>query len=138
MIKPCHRKISELAALTVLLISVSAHAQLAMPGNTALENAGSGAVAIRSPGRMVSAGVGRAIGAANSFRAPTIITETERPTPIHAQFFAEAIDILFNQINDLIFFLHNLALTRAGEEPVEPPDMDDTGGGRDPSRPGRR
>lgn len=115
-----------------MLITASTQAQLAPVGNTALENVK--AIGARTPGRMVSAGVGRALEAFDTFRAGPVISETARPTPIHAQFLAEAIDIIFDQLNDLFFFLRNLALIDAGEDPVVPPD---TGGGRDPSRPGR-
>ena len=118
-----------------LLITASAQAQLAPPGNTALENVRT--IGARAPGRMVTAGVGRAIEAFNTFRAGPVISETSRPTPIHAQFLAEAIDIIFDQVNDLFLFLRNLALINAGEDPLDPPSPPDTGGGRDPSRPGR-
>lgn len=135
ILKTNNRNRFNLCLLMTLMISASGQAQLATPGNTAQENVR--AIGARSPGRMVTAGVGRAIEAFNTFRAGPTISETSRPTPIHAQFLAEAIDIIFDQVNDLFFFLRNLALISAGENPLDPPTTPDTGGGRDPSRPGR-
>lgn len=115
-----------------LLLCVSANAQLAIPGNTAMENVS--AAAVRSPGNMVSAGVGRAKNAFSTFRAKNVITETQSPISPHAVFYAQAVEIIFKQINDLLFFLHNLSLIQAGLDPIPLPDTTtgETGGTRDP------
>lgn len=126
-----------------MALCITAEAQLAIPGNTALENVT--AAGARAPGNMTIAGIARAKNTFNSFRARNVISETEQPTPPHAVFYAEAIEIIFNQLNDLLFFLHNLSLIQAGEDPLPPPPDDstdgtgdDTDGGRDGGRGGGR
>ncbi len=125
--------------------------QTPLAGQTALQNVNAGALAARAPGNMVIAGVARAIEAANFFRAPIIITETSRETSAKAVFLVDAIEILLQQINTVLFFFEDLLLRRAGYDSIlpsfgagggddTPPNdtQDSTDGGRGGGRGGGR
>lgn len=111
-------------AAVALGLSVPANAQDVMEGRTAFENLrGAGG---RAPGRMVTAGLARAQETAAGGRAQVTapqITETSRPTPIRAQFLADVIEILFEQLEATFLFLGNRWLARAGLGPLLPADL---------------
>ena len=101
----------------------SAPAQTIITGATAAENAGPGPVALRAPGRMVTAGLGRAIERAATFRARPQITETSRPPSIRAQALPVAIDTFFGELNQFLFFIFNRLLAREGLPSLSPIDF---------------
>lgn len=112
------------AAAVVLGLSVPANAQDVMEGRTAFDNLR--ATGGRSPGRMVTAGLARAQATAAGGRAQVAapqITETLRPTPIRAQFLADVIEILFEQLEQTFLFLGSRWLARAGLGPLLPADL---------------
>ncbi len=116
-----NRNSTIVAALLVGAMSMPIGAQVIIDGGRARDNLRSAAG--RAPGNMVSAGVGRALAHANSFWAPVQITETSRPSTARALFVADAIEILFGQLNDAIMLFQNLLLARAGRTPVIPSDF---------------
>lgn len=86
------------------------------------ENAGAGSLASRSPGNMVSAGVAQAQDAVKLGRTTSAtITETEESGGIG--FFAQAVDILLERLDNLLVYFVNLFLTRAGLPPFDPGDI---------------
>lgn len=115
-----------------LLLSVPALGQSSAPndpsnvaGFTAQEN--SDAAGIRAPGRMVQAGIGRQQTAIVSPRFGFNITETSFPLNPRQVFLIDAIQIVFNQLNQAIVLFQNALLARAGEPPVIPPSLLPTG-----------
>ena len=121
----------ELAAAGLLALQSSSLAQIMPPGQSAAENASIGAIRSRAPGHMVGAGVARAFEPHDAARGGIDITETSRPTSIRAQALADAITIVFDQLNQALALLQNLVLVRAGE-PLDlsallPPDSTATG-----------
>jgi hypothetical protein len=117
-----------LAVVTVLVWNTNARSQTTTPttpaaptlGQHASDNVNGGALAARSPGNMVSAGVGRAQTAANFAHGGIDITATSRPTPIHAVFLSDAVKIIFNQLNSALLLLENALRLRAGQPPLVP------------------
>ncbi len=89
-------------------------------GQTALDNARSGAVRSRAPGRMVNAGVAQAIAFGGAARAGIPITETSRPKSFRTDALTRSITLIFEQLNQAISLFHNLLLARAGKPPVLP------------------
>ena len=89
-------------------------------GQHASDNVSGGAIAARSPGNMVGAGVARAHEAADFARAGIEIVETTRPMSPRATFLVEAIEIVFEQLNQTLLYLGNILLQRAGLPPLVP------------------
>ncbi len=112
-----------LGACVVSALVEPASAQRIITGATALDNASLGEVALRAPGRMVTAGLARAIDRADSFRVRPQITETARPASITAQALPEAIDTFFGELNQFLFFIFNRLLEREGLPPLLPIDF---------------
>ena len=100
----------------------SAPAQTIIDGPTAADNAGPGPVALRAPGRMVAAGLARALNRAATFRARPQITETSQPS-IPAQALPVAIDAFFGELNQFLFFIFNRLLAREGLPSLSPSDF---------------
>jgi hypothetical protein len=107
-----------LPAVFVLCFEATTRGQNNVAGNTALENARAGSVRGRAPGNIVTAGVARAQNAANFARGGVEITETSRPVHWRVDFLVEAINIVFEQVNQAIALFANLLAVRAGGEPV--------------------
>ena len=104
---------------------MSARPQTATPGvptlgQHATDNVNGGALAARSPGNMVSAGVARAREAADFARGGIEIVETTRPISPRAVFLVDAIEIIFNQLNSALLLLENALRLRAGLPPLIP------------------
>jgi len=81
------------------------------------------------PGQMVNAGVFRA----QSFGAPVQITETQRPRSNRTDFFVEAVNIIFTQINQAVDAFAALLVLRAGGTPSLPTVLPDNTTSPDPS-----
>ena len=120
-----------LAVGTVLACNASARSQTTTPGapgvptlgQHASDNVSGGALAARSPGNMVSAGVVRASAAADFARGGIEIVETTRPISPRAVFLVDAIEIIFNQLNSALLLLENALRLRAGLPPLIPQDV---------------
>jgi hypothetical protein len=122
----------------------AAFGQNNVAGFTALENASGGAVRGRTPGNMVQAGVARTLEAADFARGGITIVETERPMPWQRRFLIDALDIIFEELNQAVALLGGLLVSRGGGELTDItdliPDIPDDGttvDGRD-SSPGRK
>jgi len=89
-------------------------------GQHASDNVSGGALAARSPGNMVNAGVARVQQAANFARGGIDIVETTIPTSPGDVFLADAIEILFEQLNSTLLYLGNILLQRAGLPSLTP------------------
>ena len=89
-------------------------------GQHPFDNVSGGALAARSPGNMVSAGVGRAQAAADFARGGIEIVETSRPTSPRAVFLVDAIEIIFEQLNLTLLYLGDILRQRAGLPPLVP------------------
>lgn len=109
-----HRTIAGLLLVLTVAWGTAAQAQIDAGGRTALQNVAGGAVRVRSPGKMVIAGVARAQQAITTGLVGVNITETSRPTEPRAQFLVDAIEAIFSQLNQLIVFFEDLLLARAG------------------------
>ena len=121
-----------LPVLLALTCSATAYGQNNVAGNTALENARSGAVRGRAPGNLVVAGTARAQAAARFARAGIEITETSLPVSWQTEFLVDAIEIVFEQLNQAIALVANVLALRAGGEVAIPADLiPDTSGGDD-------
>lgn len=109
----------------------SAAAQLAAPEfppalNTeqnALQNVSAGALAARSPGNMVSAGVGRTLTAADFGRSIIEIAEQPLGPDPKAIFLADAVEEIFSQLNRALLLFENVLRLRAGLPPRVPIDL---------------
>lgn len=110
-------------ACVVVTPMTSTPAQTIIDGPTAADNAGPGPVALRAPGRMVTAGLARALERAATFRARPQITETSRPPSIPAQALPVAIDTFFGELNQFLFFIFNRLLAREGLPSLSPIDF---------------
>lgn len=79
------------------------------------------AAGARTPGSMVNAGVARGQLASQFAQAPIEITD---PTPTdlepRQEFLIDAIEILFEEFNELLLFFGNLLRERAGLDPAAP------------------
>lgn len=111
---------SAVAVGTVFAWSLPALSQVIINGQHASDNVSGGAVALRAPGNMVNAGVIRAQEAAAFARGGIEIVETSRPPSPRAVFLADAIKIIFDQLNSAILLFDNLLRLRAGTPPVVP------------------
>ncbi|MEK7732344.1 MAG: hypothetical protein AAB363_10860 [Planctomycetota bacterium] len=89
-------------------------------GQRASDNVSAGALAARSPGNMVGAGVVRAREAADFARGGIEIVETTRPISPRAVFLVEAIEIIFKQLNLTLLYLGDVLRQRAGLPPLIP------------------
>jgi len=87
------------------------------PGTLAFENARGGAAARRAPGNIVSAGVARAIAANNSGVRKFEISEVDGEVSFQTEFLTQAIEIIFDQLNEALVLFENLLLARAGRAP---------------------
>ena len=112
-----------IGACVVVTPITSTPAQTIIDGPTAAENASPGPVALRAPGRMVTAGLARSLNRAESFRARPQITETSRPPSIPAQALPVAIDTFFGELNQFLFFIFNRLLAREGLPSLSPIDF---------------
>jgi len=99
----------------VLLESSVAWGQVIIDTFPALDNVSANSLRARAPGNMVQAGVARA----KQVARPDIVN-TEVPPSIKAIFLAEAIDIIFDDINNALLLVINLFRARAGIEPYIP------------------
>lgn len=84
---------------------------------TAADNARSGAIRTRNPGRMVQNGVARHQDFADRQSLGTVIDEPPSLDPFPG-LIAEALDVVFGQINEAISAFRNLLLIRAGQTPI--------------------
>lgn len=103
---------ASILALTSLVFASEGFGQALVGAQTALDNVG--AAGARSPGNMVSAGVGQALNFGNHV---TVITEQTRPTSLRAETIAASLQILFDQLNQALLLFHNLILAQAGRPP---------------------
>jgi len=92
-------------------------------------NLSGAALAARSPGNMVTAGLARTQVAMNFARGIIDITEPLAGPDPKASFLSEAITIIFEQLNRTLLYLGNILLERAGLSPLLPSDetLPDTG-----------
>jgi len=89
-------------------------------GQHASDNVSAGAIAARSPGNMVIAGLVRRQEAADFARGGIEIVETTRPTSPGDVFLADAIEIIFDQLKSVILLFENVLRLRAGLPPLIP------------------
>lgn len=113
------------AVAAVLTWNGVARSQTTTPGAPTLgqhasDNVSGGAIAARSPGNMVIAGLVRRQEAVDFARGGIEIVETTRPTSPRAVFLAEAVKIIFDQLNSTLLYLGNILLQRAGLPPLVP------------------
>ena len=127
MMKSHHGLTAALVIALVACLEGTAYAQFNggtqgnnVAGRTALENASAGGAGGRSPGNLVISGASRAQAAIVSPRFGFSITETSRPISPRAQFLAQAIQIIFTDLNVAISLLQNVLLARAGLPPALP------------------
>lgn len=103
-------------AVPVVVVSSGARnapAQTLIQGRTAFDNAN--AAGARAPGNLVSAGLARAQDAAAQGRSVHEITETPSTTPGPQRgFLISAATIISEQVNQLVLFLTDRFLARAG------------------------
>ena len=99
-------------AVTWLVFVNEGFGQALVGGQTALDNAA--AAGARSPGNMVSAGVGQAVNFGNHV---TVITDQGPQTSLRAETIAASLQILFDQLNQALLLFHNLILAQAGRSP---------------------
>lgn len=119
------------ACLAVLALSLPAMAQItggAFPVEINTEqnpfrNLSAAALAARSPGNMVTAGLARRQAALNATRGIIEITDPLLGPDPKATFLSEAVDILFEQLNSTLLYLGNILLERAGFPPLELSDL---------------
>ena len=134
MAKLTVRNVPVMSLGLLILCGTPALGQTIISGGYAHVNAATSGA--RAPGRMVNAGVVRALSAINLARRGVTITETERPMSFAATFLAEALPAIFEELNQAIIFFENLLRARAGlplrvPDTTPPPPPDD---GRDTSR----
>jgi len=105
------------AVFGVASLAAETEAQsIGLPGQTAVDNSRGGAVRTRNPGRMVSDGVVRHADFADRQSLGTVISEAPVDDPLPG-LIAEALQIVFDQINEAITAFRSLLLVRAGETP---------------------
>jgi len=92
-----------IAALSVCLVASTAFGQLSISRG-------------QRPGQMVNSGVFQS----QSFGAPVQITTTSQPSSIRSTFFAQAVGIIFTQINQAVDAFAALLVLRAGGTPALP------------------
>ncbi len=80
----------------------------------------------RAPGQMVNAGVTRTLAAASFARRVIEITEPMPEPDAKATFLIEAIEIVFEQLNNAILLFENALRLRAGLPPRVPIDLTPT------------
>ena len=121
------RSVWAVAVAAVLVWNTVARAQTtpATPGTPGLgqhpfDNVSFGALAARSPGNMVSAGLARVREAADFARGGIEIVETTVPTSPGDVFLADAIEIIFDQLKSVILLFENVLRLRAGLPPLVP------------------
>jgi len=71
----------------------------------------------RAPGQLVNSGVARAVERADEIFARNEITATEAPEGVWGTFLPEAIEIVFEDLNNALDLLINALFIRAGAEP---------------------
>jgi len=84
---------------------------------TAADNARSGAIRTRNPGRLVQNGVARHQDFADRQSLGTVIDAPATLDPFPG-LIAEALEVVFGQINEAISAFRDLLLIRAGQSPV--------------------
>ncbi|MGB0715111.1 MAG: hypothetical protein ACPGXK_04485 [Phycisphaerae bacterium] len=129
---------------TVMLTMAAADratAQLAndpanVAGNSAFTNSQGGSVGLRSPGSLVSAGIANQQARVLSPRLTfDNITEVEE-IPFQRVFYVDAVNILFQNLNQVLLELGNTLLLRLGGNTQLPPTTQPaTGGGDDTPAP---
>ncbi len=90
---------------------------IGQPAQTAGDNVRGGAIRGRNPGQMVQNGVARHSDFADRQSLGTVIDAEETLDPFPG-LIAEALEIVFGQINDAIAAFRNLLLVRSGQTPV--------------------
>ncbi|MEK6675697.1 MAG: hypothetical protein AABZ47_08590 [Planctomycetota bacterium] len=121
-----HRKpINKTVVFTLLILGLAyslnpnhAQAQLALPGQTALQNVASGPLHARAPGNLVQAGVAQAVNFGRGAAIGVEVSATEETPSARDLLFEAAITELFSQLNQAITLFHNLLLARAGRQPT--------------------
>lgn len=88
-----------------------------------LRNVSAGALAGRSPGNLVSAGVARTLAAADFGRSIIEITEEPPGPDPKATLLADAIKTVFDQLNQALLLFENVLRIRAGLPPRVPIDI---------------
>jgi hypothetical protein len=125
--------------LALVVIAILAVGFFSAPGHTEVNEWGQvtlggrpddnvAAAGARSPGTMVNIGVVRSQLGSQFAQSPIEITDPTPtdPEPRHV-FLSEAIEILFEQLNETLLYFENLLRERAGLDPREPEDGSITG-----------
>ena len=86
-------------------------------------NLSGAALAARSPGKLVTAGLVRTQTAMSLARGIIEITEPLAGADPKATFLSKAIEILFEQLNNTLLVIGNALLERAGLPPLAPSDV---------------
>ena len=100
--------------LIALVLGSAVQAQIPVWQQTAADNARSGAVRGRTPGKMVGAGVARALEFANAGRAGVQIVEVAPASSFRTNAMVASIAALFEQLNQAMLVIGNLLLARSG------------------------
>ena len=121
------RKSLILVPVAAIVVAVASSAQAQLAGGDVIRspqavwnNSKAGAVAQRSPGNMVAAGVARAQLTNRSVTPHIQITETGGELSPGKMFLIDAIGIIFSDLNLAIVAIHNVILAQAGQPPVIP------------------
>lgn len=102
----------------VALVTIPASGQvIGPPAQTAGDNVRGGSIRGRNPGQMVQNGVARHSDFADRQSLGTVI-DAEETADAFPGLIAEALEIVFGQINDAIAAFRNLLLVRSGQTPI--------------------
>ena len=107
-------KVMAVTMLAGLAPGAWAQAQIPVWQQTAADNARGGAVSGRAPGRMVTAGVVRALEFADAGRAGVQITDVASPSSFRTNALVASIAALFEELNQAMLVIGNLLLARSG------------------------
>jgi hypothetical protein len=112
-----------LMALAAVVLIVTATSAFVIT-NTGPRASVAGAAA-RAPGQMVNAGAARHRDRLIDFASPPEITETASPD-FFTPFLADAVEIIFDEVNQALELLLNVLFIRAGQDPPFLPQLPET------------
>ena len=125
------RSLALSSAVVLTFLASDARAQLAndpmnVAGNSASSNSTGGSVGLRSPGSLVRAGIADQQARVLSPRLSFDHINQEQEIPFQRVFYVDAVNILFENLNQVLFELGNTLLLRLGGNTQLPPTTPDT------------
>lgn len=118
--------LTSVALMGLALDTQPAHGQIGPVAQTALANSRAGAVRARLPGLMVNRGVARALTFSDFVRSTVEITETEPEPSARRQLLIEAIDTVFEELQEVMLEIGFIWAQRAA---ITPGSSSDAGSG---------